>query len=49
MTSDKSEAELVVAGVDRHEWGPTEPDEEQVLQELYGPAGEDGVYYGEGA
>ncbi len=26
--------------------GPTEPDEEAILEELYGPADEDGIYRG---
>lgn len=45
----KTEAEFTEDGVDLHHWGPTESDEEQVLQELYGPPGADGIYRGEGA
>ena len=29
--------------------GPTEADEEEVLQRLYGPADSDGIYRGQGA
>lgn len=43
------EAELVAGYVDRHEWGPTEDDEEAVLSALYGPPDADGVYRGEGS
>ncbi|MEV4173969.1 hypothetical protein [Nonomuraea sp. NPDC049709] len=42
----QNEAELTVGRVDRHAWGPTEDDEEQLLAELYGPADADGVYRG---
>jgi len=41
------EAALVEHGVDRHGWGPTEPDEEAVLRELYGAPDPDGIYRGE--
>ncbi|WP_193319014.1 hypothetical protein [Nonomuraea phyllanthi] len=44
----KTEAEFTEDGVDLHHWGATEDDEEQVLQALYGPADEDGVYRGAG-
>lgn len=45
--TDPNEAELVAHGVDRHDWGPTEPDEEQVLQRIYGQADADGIYRGQ--
>lgn len=45
---EPAEAELVAEGVDVHAWGPTEDDEEAVLEGLYGPADADGVYRGEG-
>lgn len=44
---DPTEAELVAAHVDRHEWGPTEDDEELILADLYGPADSDGIYRGQ--
>ncbi len=44
--TEKCEAELVAEGVDRREWGPTEPDEEDVLRELYGEPDEHGIYRG---
>lgn len=44
---EPSEAELVVAGVDTREWGPTEDDEEAVLRSLYGSPDGDGIYRGE--
>ncbi|HEY9438366.1 MAG TPA: hypothetical protein VIS29_06890 [Streptomyces sp.] len=44
--SQPGEAELVRAGVDCHEWGATEPDEEAVLRGLYGAPDEDGFYRG---
>ncbi|MEV5412950.1 hypothetical protein AB0K60_29450 [Thermopolyspora sp. NPDC052614] len=41
----RSEAELVAEAVDIHDWGPTEPDEEQVLVSLgYVLNPETGVY-----
>ena len=43
----QNEAELTVANVNRHDAGPTEPDEEQVLQKLYGGPDEAGVYRGD--
>lgn len=46
--TEKSEAALTSEEVDTREWGPTEDDEEQVLQELYGAPDADGVYRGEG-
>ena len=46
--TEKTEAELVVAGVDTREWGPTEDDEEAVLAALYGAPDEDGIYRGGG-
>lgn len=45
----RPEIELVAEGVDLRAWGPTEPDEEQVLRELYGEADADGIYRGEGS
>ncbi|MEV0306545.1 hypothetical protein [Nonomuraea fuscirosea] len=42
----QNEPELVAAGVDRREWGPSELDEEKILASLYGPPGSDGVYRG---
>jgi hypothetical protein len=41
------EAHLVATGVDTRDWGPTEPDEEDVLHELYGEPDEDGIYRGD--
>ncbi|MGP3917696.1 hypothetical protein [Nonomuraea sp. 10N515B] len=49
MTEPRPEAELVAEGVDRHDWGPTEGDEEAVLEGLYGPPDPDGIYRGEPA
>ena len=46
--AERPEAELVATGVDTREWGPTEPDEEEVLRELYGEPDEEGIYRGEG-
>lgn len=46
--AERPEAELVATGVDTREWGPTEPDEEEVLRELYGEPDEGGIYRGEG-
>ncbi|MGI5286653.1 hypothetical protein ACQEVF_25395 [Nonomuraea polychroma] len=48
MTEQRPESELVAEGVDRHDWGPTEDDEEAILRALYGPPDADGVYRGEG-
>ncbi|MGI5285237.1 hypothetical protein ACQEVF_18140 [Nonomuraea polychroma] len=45
--TEHSEAELVAEGVDRHDWGPTEDDEEAVLGALTGPPDADGIYRGE--
>ena len=45
----QNEAELTVANVNRRDAGPTEPDEEAVLRELYGEPDRDGIYRGEGA
>ncbi|WP_187356960.1 hypothetical protein [Actinomadura sp. CNU-125] len=49
--NEPGEDELVQRGVDvaaqAHE--PTEPDEEVVLKDLYGPPDGDGIYRGEGA
>lgn len=42
----QNEAELTVANVNRHPTGPTEADEETVLERLYGPSDDDGVYRG---
>lgn len=47
--TEKSEAELTATGVDVHEWGPTEDDEEQVLRDLgYVLNTETGIYEGDG-
>lgn len=47
---EKTEAELVAAGVDLREWGPTEPDEEQVLEGLgYTLNPVTGIYEGDGS
>ncbi|MEV4246949.1 hypothetical protein AB0J63_26495 [Streptosporangium canum] len=47
--TEKSEAELVAEGVDRLEWGPTEPDEENVLRSLGYVLNEaTGIYEGDG-
>ncbi len=43
---DQPEHELVAERVDTREWGPTEPDEETVLERLYGPPDRDGVFRG---
>jgi hypothetical protein len=48
MQPERSEASLTAAAVDTREWGPTEDDEEAVLEALYGPADSDGIYRGEG-
>lgn len=42
-----SEADLVAEHLDRRPWGPTEPDEQEVLAELYGEPDADGIYRGE--
>ncbi|MFI7470508.1 hypothetical protein [Nonomuraea sp. NPDC049646] len=42
----QNEAELTVAKVNVTPSGPTEADEEAVLEALYGPADGDGVYRG---
>lgn len=47
--TEKTEAELTSEGVDLREWGPTEPDEEAVLRELYGEPDAEGIYRGEGS
>lgn len=44
---DMDETELVAQGVHRHDWGPSEDDEEAVLEALTGPADADGIYRGE--
>jgi hypothetical protein len=44
--TEKTEAELTAEGVDVREWGPTEDDEEQVLQSLYGEPDVGGIYRG---
>lgn len=46
MTPAK-EIDLVEGSVDVREPGRTEPDEETVLADLYGPADHDGVFRGE--
>jgi hypothetical protein len=44
----KREADLVAEGVDIHNWGPTEPDEEQVLASLgYVLNRQTGIFEGE--
>ncbi|MEV0830910.1 MULTISPECIES: hypothetical protein [Streptosporangiaceae] len=48
FSGEKSEAELVAENVDTRPWGPTEPDEEQILAALYGAPDEDGIYQGGG-
>ncbi|GII56241.1 hypothetical protein Pth03_46300 [Planotetraspora thailandica] len=46
---EPSEAELVVTGVDTHDWGATEDDEEQVLRDLgYVLNPLTGIYEGDG-
>jgi hypothetical protein len=49
--SENDEAALVERDVDRHPsvHRATEPDEEQILRELYGEPDPDGVFRGEGA
>lgn len=48
-TPEPSEAELVAAGVDLREWGPTEADEEAVLVSLgYTLNPVTGIYEGDG-
>ena len=42
--TERSEAELVAAGVDLREWGPTEPDEAEVLESLGHVLDGDGIY-----
>jgi hypothetical protein len=42
----QNEAELVAANVNRRAAGPTEDDEEAVLEALYGPPDGDGIYRG---
>lgn len=42
----QNEAELVVARVNIRPAGPTEADEEQVLEGLYGPPDGNGIYRG---
>jgi hypothetical protein len=44
--TEKTEAELTAEGVDVHEWGPTEGDEEAVLRSLYGEPDVGGIYRG---
>ncbi|MFD8556611.1 hypothetical protein ACFV1N_04870 [Streptosporangium canum] len=47
--TEPSEVELVTAGVDLREWGPTEADEEQVLTDLgYTLNPQTGIFEGEG-
>lgn len=43
----EEEAAATHEGVDRHDWGPTEADEELVLAEMYGPPDAEGLYKGE--
>jgi hypothetical protein len=47
MGGPQDDHRLVVENVDRREPGATEPDETAVLESLYGPADENGVYAGE--
>jgi hypothetical protein len=44
--NDQREDLLVTKHVDRGETGPTEADEQQVLEELYGEPDAEGVYGG---
>ena len=44
----QNEAELVATRVNRRPAGPTEADEEAILEALYGPADADGIYRGTG-
>ncbi|MDH2429305.1 hypothetical protein [Sphaerisporangium sp. TRM90804] len=48
MSGPSEEARLVEQGVDRHDWGPTEEDEEQVLADLGYVLDDTGIYRGEG-
>lgn len=45
--SAPNEAELTFQAVDTREWGPTEPDEEAVLESLYGAPDAAGIYRGD--
>lgn len=45
--TEPGEADMVADMVDRGDWGPTEDDEEAVLEALYGLADPDGIYRGE--
>jgi hypothetical protein len=48
--TEQPEAALVAERVDRSAWGPTEPDEEQVLADLgYQLNPDTGVYEGDGS
>jgi hypothetical protein len=47
MSVDQPEHELVAERVDTRPWGPTEADEQTVLEQLYGPPDDDGIYRGE--
>jgi hypothetical protein len=47
ITPDRPEAELVAEQVNRHPTGATDPEEESILERLYGPADPDGIYRGE--
>lgn len=42
----QNEAELTATKVNRRPAGPTEADEEAVLERLYGPPDDDGIYRG---
>jgi hypothetical protein len=44
--AEKTEAELTAQGVDTRDWGPTEPDEEAVLRNLYGEPDVGGICRG---
>ena len=47
--TDPTEAQLTAQGVDTHDWGPTEDDEEAVLASLgYVLNPDTGIYEGDG-
>lgn len=47
-TPDRAaEAELVAQQVNRHPTGATDPEEQDILERLYGPPDVDGIYRGE--
>lgn len=47
--SEPREAELVAERVNRHPTGPTDPQEEDILRQMYGEPDAEGVYRGEPA